>query len=53
VRKFLYGLGLLLYILLASAMAQPMETSRQLETSETSDASNSKKNRKNKWFFKR
>ena len=52
-RKFLYGLGLLLYILLASAFVQPMETSRQLDTSETSETSKSKKNRKNKWLFKR
>jgi hypothetical protein len=53
VRKYLYGLGLLLYILFASAFVQPIETSRQLEKTETSETLKNKKNRKNKWIFRR
>ena len=44
-RNFLYGLGLMLYILLSSAFVQPIDVS---ESSNISDTSESKKGKKKK-----
>ena len=45
-RSFLYGLGLLLYILLASAFVQPVDHNESSSISETYEKSKSKKKKK-------
>ena len=47
-RSFLYGLGLLLYVLLTSAFVQPVDYSESSNVSETSEKSKSKKKKKKK-----
>ena len=52
-RNFLYGLGLLLYILLASAFVQPIDHSESSSISKTFEKSKSKKKKKKKRRLRR
>ena len=52
-RSFLYGLGLLLYVLLTSAFVQPVDFSESSSISETSEKSKSKKRKKKKHRLRR
>ena len=45
-RKFFYGFGLMLYILLSSAFVQPIELGHSAEISDTSDTKKGKKKKK-------
>ena len=47
-RKFFYGFGLMLYILLSSAFVQPIEMSQMSELPYTSEESKGKKKKKKK-----
>ena len=52
-RNFLYGLGLMLYVLLASAFVQPVDYSESSSISETSETSKGKKKKKKKRRLRR
>ena len=52
-RNFLYGLGLLLYVLLTSAFVQPIDYSESSSISKTSESSKNKKKKKKKRRLKR
>lgn len=47
-RKFFYGFGLMLYILLSSAFVQPIDMSENSNISDTSETSKGKKKKKRK-----
>tara|TARA_R100001129_G_scaffold165376_1_gene132073 strand:- start:57 stop:218 length:162 start_codon:yes stop_codon:yes gene_type:complete len=53
VRKFLYGLGLVLYVLLASAFVQPIDISESSSISKSSESTKGKKKKKKNRFLKR
>jgi len=53
VRNFLYGLGLMLYILLSSAFVQPMDMSENSNISDTSETNKGKKKKKKKRLIRR
>jgi hypothetical protein len=53
VRKFFYGLGLMLFILLSSAFVQPMDASQMSELPDTSEDSKGKKKKKKMRFRRR
>jgi|TARA_B100000282_G_C31422164_1_gene349536 hypothetical protein len=53
VRSFLYGLGLLLYVLFTSAFVQPVDYSESSSISETSETSKGKKKKKKKRRLRR
>ena len=52
-RNFLYGLGLMLYILLSSAFVQPMEIGESSNISDTSEINKGKKKKKKKRIIRR
>ena len=52
-RKFLYGLGLMLYVLLSSAFVQPIDISEISNISDTSETKKSKKKKKKKRIIRR
>tara|TARA_Y100001937_G_scaffold104676_1_gene144862 strand:- start:117 stop:278 length:162 start_codon:yes stop_codon:yes gene_type:complete len=53
VRKFLYGLGLMLYILLASAFVQPIDLDESSSISKSLENIKGKKKKKKKRFLRR
>ena len=52
-RKFFYGFGLMLYILLSSAFVQPIELGKSTNISDTSETSKGKKKKKKKRIIRR
>ena len=52
-RKFLYGLGLMLYVLLASAFVQPIDLNESSSISKTSESSKGKKKKKKRRRLRR
>ena len=52
-RNFLYGLGLMLYILLSSAFVQPIDVSESSNISDTSESKKGKKKKKKKRIIRR
>ena len=52
-RNFLYGLGLMLYVLLSSAFVQPIDISEISNISDTSETKKSKKKKKKKRIIRR
>ena len=52
-RKFLYGLGLMLYVLLASAFVQPIDINESSSISKSLENTKGKKKKKKKRLLKR